>query len=195
MSRSEQIVAAVIGAVILGFSGVVAALISSSSGPSYSGPSGPSSPAAPATTTPPSSGPRTPDGSGNPQASAIYRKGPLTLAYATCVDLDAPLSDRQWGEVSIGATSGGTDLCSESPAFVGTNGATIVTVNSGTDTTCQNATGWLQENSYQDLHLSVGSYVCVHTDQGRYSLLRVAAIDSTSSSITFMVKTFKKPGD
>jgi hypothetical protein len=75
------------------------------------------------------------------------------------------------------------------------NGATLVTVNSGTDTTCQNATGWLAPNLYKDLNLSVGSFVCVHTNQGRYSLLRVMAINSADNSIVFSVKTFKKPGD
>jgi hypothetical protein len=80
----------------------------------------------------PSSVTRTPDSSGNP-APVIYRKGLLTLAYATCVDLDAPLSDRQWGEVALGANSGGGgDLCSVLPDFEGTNGADIVTVNSET---------------------------------------------------------------
>jgi hypothetical protein len=141
-------------------------------------------------TTPPSA----PAG-GNGGAPAIYHSGQLTLAYATCADLDAPPSDRQWGEVSIDASSGSIDLCSQSPGFVGVGGATIVTVNSGTDTTCQNATGWLRQNYYQNLNLSVGSFVCVHTNQGRYSLLRVNAIYSTTSSITFSVKTFKKPGD
>jgi hypothetical protein len=46
---------------------------------------------------------------------------------------------------------------------------------------------WLRQNYFQDLHLSVGGFVCVHADQGRYSLLRVQAIDSASSSITFRV--------
>jgi hypothetical protein len=64
-----------------------------------------------------------------------------------------------------------------------------------TDTTCQNATGWLAPDLYRDLHLSVGSFVCVHTNQGRYSLLRIEAIDSTTNAIVFSVKTFKKPGD
>lgn len=110
-------------------------------------------------TTPPSA---TVGGKGG--APAIYHSGQLTLAYATCADLDAPPSDRQWGEVSIDASSGSIDLCSQSPDFVGAGGATIVTVNSGTDTTCQNATGWLRQNYYQDLNLSVGvSYACTPT--------------------------------
>jgi hypothetical protein len=44
MSRSEQIIAAVVGAIILGVFGVVAALISRSSGSSQAGPSGTDSP-------------------------------------------------------------------------------------------------------------------------------------------------------
>jgi hypothetical protein len=35
----------------------------------------------------------------------------------------------------------------------------------------------------------------VHTNQGRYSLLRVATINSSANSIVFSVKAFKKPGD
>ena len=82
----------------------------------------------PATATPSESG----SGGG---ARALYHEGRLQLAFATCVDLDAPTGDPQWGESS--STSGGVDFCSESPGFAGVNGATIVTVDSGTDTTCQ----------------------------------------------------------
>jgi hypothetical protein len=133
--------------------------------------------------------------SGSDGSAAIYHQGPLTLAFDTCADLDAPPTDRQWGEPSANPDSGGADLCSQSPSFVGVNGATLVAVNSGTDSICQNATGWLTPNLYQDLHLSIGSFVCVHTNQDRYSLLRVEAIDSNTNAITFWVKTFKKPGD
>ena len=94
----------------------------------------------------------------------------------------------------MGTAAGGVDLCSEYPSFAGTNNATLVTVAAGTDTTCQNATGWLPTDSYQNLQLSVGSYVCGHTNQGRFSLLRVMTIDA-ANAITFQVKTFKKPGD
>jgi hypothetical protein len=132
--------------------------------------------------------------SATPAATGIYHQGRLELAFNTCADLDAPPSDPQWGEPSANPDAGGADLCSQYPSFVGVNNAALVTVNSGTDTTCQNATGWLA-NSYQDLNLSVGSFVCVHTNQGRYSLLRVAAINSADNSIVFSVKTFKKPGD
>jgi len=127
-------------------------------------------------------------------AQGIYHKGTLALAFGTCVDLDAPPGDAQWGETSD-ANTGGADFCSESPGFPGLNGATIVPVSSGTDTTCQNATGWFRQNAYQNLNLNLGSFVCVHTNVGRYSLLRVDHIDSTNSSITFAVKTFKKSGD
>jgi hypothetical protein len=132
---------------------------------------------------------------GSDGSSGIYHRGTLKLAFDTCADLDAAPTDPQWGEPSANPDAGGADLCSESPSFVGVNSATLVTVNSGTHTTCQNATGWLAPNLYQDLHLSVGSFVCVHTNQGRYSLLRVDAINSTTNAITFWVKTFKKPGD
>jgi hypothetical protein len=148
-----------------------------------------SSPTASATPAPTTSATAT------PAASGIYHQGRLELASGTCADLDAPPSDSQWGELSANPDAGGGDLCSQYPSFVGVNGATLVTVNSGTDTTCQNATGWLAANYYKDLNLSVGSFVCVHTNQGRYSLLRVAAINSADNSIVFSVKTFKKPGD
>ena len=136
-----------------------------------------------------------PSSSTSATATAIYHQGTLTLAFNTCADLDAPPSDRQWGEPSANTDEGGGDICSESPSFVGVNSATLVTVNSGTDTTCQNATGWLHPQLYQNLHLSVGSFVCVRTNQSRYSLLRVEAINSTPNAIMFWVKTFKKPGD
>ena len=152
------------------------------------------SPAAPpssATTAPTASGGGT-GTSGNGGSAAIYHQGTLTLAFNTCVDLDAPPSDPQWG-VSASYYGGAVDLCSESPSFVGINGATLVTVKSGTDSTCQNATGWLPTGGYQNLHLSVGSFLCVHTNQDRYSLLSVKAINSTSYAMTFSVKTFNSP--
>jgi hypothetical protein len=148
----------------------------------------------------PTPGPKTPGPTPTATASAppaaasgrIYHQGNLTVAFGTCVDLDAPPSDPQWGEASAAAFAlGGVDLCSEYPSFVGYNNATLVTITSGTDTTCQNATGWLATGSYQDLNLSVGSFVCVHTNQGRFSLLRVVAINGATRAITFQVKTFK----
>jgi hypothetical protein len=128
-------------------------------------------------------------------STTIHHQGTLTLAFNTWADLGASPSDRQWGQPSANPDAGGADLSAQSPGFVGVNSATIVTVNSGTDTTCQNATGWLAPNSYQDLHLSVGGFVWVHTSQGRYSLLRVEAINSTTNAVDFWVKTFKKSGD
>lgn len=130
--------------------------------------------------------------SGNGGSVAIYHQGTLTLAFNTCADLDAPPSDPQWG-ASASYYGGAVDLCSESPAFAGVNTATLVTVRSGTDTACQNATGWLPPDSYQNLHLSAGSLLCVHTNQDRHSLLRVEAINSTSYAMTFSVKTFSSP--
>jgi hypothetical protein len=129
--------------------------------------------------------------SGNGGSPAIYHQGTLTLAFNTCADLDAPPTDRQWGEPSANPDAGGADFCSQSPSFVGANSATLVTSTSGTDSACQNATGWLAPNLYQDLHLGVGSFVCVHTNQDRYSLLRVEATNPTTNAITFWVKTFK----
>ena len=171
--------AAVIGGVIL--AAITSGQTASSSGPTSS-PSSLKSQASTDATTPATT------------ATGIYHQGTLALAYNGCADLDAPPGDPHWGELSASAGAGG-DLCSQYPYFGGVNNATLVTVNSGTDTTCQNATGWIPGNSYQDLNLSVGSFVCVHTKQGRYSLLRVVAINSTDRSIVFSVKTFKKPGD
>jgi len=133
--------------------------------------------------------------SATPAVSGIFHQGRLELAFNTCADLDAPPSDSRWGELSANTDAGGGDLCSQYPSFVGVNSATLVTVNSGTDTTCQNATGWFAPNLYKDLNLSAGSFVCVHTNQGRYSLLRVITINSADNSIVFSVKTFKKSGD
>jgi hypothetical protein len=143
----------------------------------------------------PPSSPSSPPASSTPAATGIYHQGALELAFNSCADLDAPSSDSQWGELSANPDVGGADLCSQYPSFAGVNNAALVTVNSGTGTTCQNATGWFAVNYYKDLNLSVGSFVCVHTNQGRYSLLRVAAINSADSSIVFSVKTFKKPSD
>jgi hypothetical protein len=128
-------------------------------------------------------------------SGGIYHQGPLALAYNTGADLDALPSDPQWGEPSANRGGGGADLWSLYPDLAGINGAMVVTVDSGTGAACQNATGWLSANSFQDLNLGVGSFFCVRTSQGRYSLLNVTAIDPTSNKITFWVKTFKKAGD
>ena len=128
-------------------------------------------------------------------SGGIYHQGPLVLAYNTGADLDAPPSDRQWSELSASRDGGGADLWSLYPDLAGINGATVVTIDSGTSTACQNATGWLTPNSFQDLNLGVGSFLCVRTSQGRYSLLTVTAVDTTTNTITFSVKTFKKLGD
>jgi hypothetical protein len=133
--------------------------------------------------------------SATPAASGIYHEGRLELAFNTCADLDAPASDSQWGELSTSPNAGGGDMCSQYPSFVGVKDATLVTVNSGNDNVCQNATGWFPTGYYKDLKLSVGSFLCVHTNQGRYSLLQVESINSPADSIVFSVKTFKKPGD
>lgn len=185
---SPWAVAIIGGAVATIIGGVVLAALTSGQTTSSSGPS-----SSPYSLTPRAS--TTATTSATPAATGIYHQGTLELAFNTCADLDAPPSDSQWGELSANPDAGGGDLCSEYPSFAGVNGATLVTVNSGTDTTCQNATGWLPPNEGKDLNLSVGSFVCVHTNQGRYSLLRVVAINSADSSIVFSVKTFKKPGD
>jgi hypothetical protein len=127
--------------------------------------------------------------------SEAYHQGRLDLAYNGCADLDAPSSDSQWGELTASSSAGGADLCSSYPSFAAVNNAALVTVSSGTNTTCQDATGWITSSGYQDLNLSVGSFLCVHTNQGRYSLLHVVAINSADSSIVFSAKTFNKPGD
>lgn len=125
----------------------------------------------------------------------IYHQGKLALAYNGCADLDAPPSDPQWGELSAGSGGAGADFCSQYPYFSAPNNATLVTVGAGTDTTCQNATGWINSGSYQNLNLSVGSFICVYTNQGRFSLLRVTSINPGNSSIVFWAETFKKAGD
>jgi hypothetical protein len=120
---------------------------------------------------------------------AIYHEGTLTVAFNTCVDLDASSSDPQWG-VSTNY-HGAVDLCSQSPDVGAVNGATLVTVKDGADTTCHNATGWLPSDYLTDLHLGVGAFLCVHTNEDRYSLLRVETVDSAAEALTFEVKTFE----
>jgi hypothetical protein len=124
-------------------------------------------------------------------ARGVYHQGRLALAYNGCADLDAPASDPTWGELTASGNGGGGDICSQYPSLYGANNATLVAVNSGTDTTCQSATGWIASGTSQSFNLSVGSFLCVHTNQNRYSLLRVVSINSADSSIVFSAKTFK----
>ena len=184
---SQWTVAIIGGAVAAVIGGIILAAITSGHTAGSPGPASTPSSLEPRASTP-ASKPTT-------AAGGIYHQGSLDLAYNGCADLDAPPSDPQWGELSASSGAGGADLCSQYPYFSATNNASLVAVSSGATTTCQNATGWISSNSYQDLNLSVGSFMCVHTNQNRYSLLRVASVNSANNSIVFSVKTFKKPGD
>ena len=187
-SRLDKVLIPVIIAVLLGVPGALFTLSRSSDGRG-----GGASPAPqPSSTTSAPTAKEAGTAGGNGGSAAIYHQGPLTIAYNTCADTDAPPSDPQWG-FAASYQGGAVDICSESPSFVGINAATLVTVKSGSNTSCQNATGWLPPNGYADLHLSVGSFLCIHTNQDRYSLLRVEAIDSVSNAVTFFVKTFSSP--
>ena len=186
--RSQWTIAIIGGTVAAVFGGVILAAIASGHAASSPSPTG-----SPSTLkSQPSTAATIPATTGT---SGVYHQGRLDLAYNGCADLDAPPSDSQWGELTASSSAGGADLCSSYPSFAAVNNAALVTVNSGTDTTCQDATGWITSDSYQNLNLSVGSFLCIHTNQGRYSLLRVVAINSADSSIVFSVKTFNKPGD
>lgn len=127
------------------------------------------------------------------QPGGIYHQGRLVLnSDSGQADLDAPPTDPQWGVLNLTpghmydiSFPGNAELYLESNAHA-------VQLNQATDGSCINATGYttsvLGSNTPP---LRVGQYICVHTPEGHFSLLKV--LNLQASQITFFVKTFRNP--
>jgi hypothetical protein len=116
--------------------------------------------------------------------ATVRHSGQLVLALNRNADLDSPSSDPQWDTDYWDISYEGSYI------DVDTNysAAALYLGNKKADyKTGRNTTGYSGEN----LNTVVGSYICIKTDQGRYSALRIAQLDS--SKITFDVVTYDPP--
>ena len=118
-------------------------------------------------------------------SGSVRHSGQLVLADGgPDADLDSPSSDPQW-------QSGNTDL-SFSSQEIRVYGATALYLG---DTradygTCRGRTGY-SPNSINTGTLGVGKYLCVKTDENRYSALRVVSL--SASQVAFDVMTYDPP--
>lgn len=121
-----------------------------------------------------------------PTAASVRHRGPLVLATDHRADLDAPPSDPQWpnGNDDVGYSAGPHEnLFPNSAAlYLGDKRASYET--------CRNTTGY-SDKSLDTGSVAPGRYICVKTDRGRYSALRVTQLDS--SKIAFDVITYDPP--
>lgn len=115
-----------------------------------------------------------------PTDTTVRHSGQLVLANDRSADLDSPSSDPQWD----------TDYSdiSHKGSYIRVYTTALYLGNKEADyNTCRNTTGYSSES----LNTVVGAYICVKTDQKRYSVLRITQLDS--SKITFDVITYDPP--
>jgi hypothetical protein len=119
-----------------------------------------------------------------PTAATVRHSGQLVLATGNNADLDSPSSDPQW---STGSTDIGYSVYADR---LDVSNALYLANRKADYATCHNTTG------YSDKSFDVGSvapskYLCVKTDEKRYSALRITQLDS--SKIAFDVVTYDPP--
>ncbi len=128
------------------------------------------------------------------QEGGVYHQGKLTLTSdGDQADLDAPPTDPQWGVLNL--TPGHQPDISfpgDAELYLDSN-AQGVQLNKATDNSCINATGYTTSalGGSTTSPLRVGQYICVHTPEGHFALLKVLTLQA--NQITFFVKTFKQP--
>jgi hypothetical protein len=124
-------------------------------------------------------------------AATVRHSGQLVLAAtinATSYgDLDSPSSNPQWNTDAsdISYTIGFSPLIDVRTAalYLGDERADYET--------CRNTTGY-SDKDFDIGSVAPGAHICVKTNEGRYSALRITQLDS--SKITFDVVTYDTPG-
>jgi len=119
-----------------------------------------------------------------PTAATVRHNGQLVLVDASA-DLDSPSSDPQWN-------TGTSDIDYEENTirFIFAATALYLGDKRADYETCRNTTGYDDQNI--DIgNVAPGAYMCVKTNQGRYSALRVTLLES--SKIAFDVVTYDPP--
>ncbi|WBB76008.1 hypothetical protein O7602_11020 [Micromonospora sp. WMMD1128] len=132
----------------------------------------------------------------------IYHKGLVTVAYGKRIDLDAPPDDPQWGsivddraKVDLGWQFYCDGLCfGEGSARFPIQDNNLIVGSEATGETCMATSGY-KIGSIARTKVKRGLTVCVVTDEGRFSLVRVADVGDPASPIRFEVTTFMKSGD
>ena len=118
-------------------------------------------------------------------AATVRHSGQLVLADFSEADLDSPSSNPQWDtDISdIGNAYSAIQVRVDTTAlYLGDKRADYET--------CRNTTGYSDEE-FDTGSLAPGAYICVKTNEGRYSALRITQLDS--SKITFDVVTYNPP--
>jgi hypothetical protein len=123
------------------------------------------------------------------QPPGIYHQGRLVLANSTQVDLDAPPSDPQWGEINL--TPGDQyDLTGYgNTALFLDNSTQGVQLSQTTGSSCTGATGYSTDRIGIDTPpLTIGQLICIRTTEGRFSLLKILSLPNTG--IVMYVTTY-----
>ena len=130
-------------------------------------------------------------------APSTFHQGPLSIAQnGEELDLDAPASVRSWSIQQGGKTDLDYALGNE-PFLQPRNGAKFSPVlATGTEANYETCSGPLPYNSGDGNALLLskalpGAYLCVETDENRYSALQVVSADKTQ--MTFNVTTYDPP--
>lgn len=125
-------------------------------------------------------------GPSGPVDAGVYHHGTLVLPNQEAADLDSPPDVFQW---DAGATDIyipiGDDLSSD------VNSQILFAKDNGGDY-CQTSSGYA-DVSLPRKSLKPGYFVCVRTDEGRFSRLKITNV--TADAVTFTVDTFKLPSD
>lgn len=174
MSRSEQIVAAVVGAVIVGLFGIITPLII---GSSHTNPPGPASSApAPGTanslSSSSSAGQASGQTPGSPSASDWWH-GQITIGQ-TGVELDARPA----------TTNGSSYTFNEIAGYLHPGNGQIAEWKGSSAPTPAQCHDWVLSNSSQQIQLTSGMQLCVLTASNRTAYVEITGVSADGNSAT-----------
>jgi hypothetical protein len=125
-------------------------------------------------------------------APAVFHRGPLVLKLDNQADLDALPEQTQWNvngtayDISISDDSGPSHL------HIYMNSNALLSSQEPSFATCHDATGY-SAAEIPMTKLAKAKTLCVLTDEGRYSALKVKS--ATALEASFDVTTYSKAGD
>ncbi len=126
------------------------------------------------------------------QPSGIYHQGRLVLVGSTSADLDAPPSDRQWGEINLEPGDQYDVDANGNTSISLYNGAQGVQLGQTTGNSCASATGYSSDTIGDTSPLTIGQLICIRTTEGRFSLLKILGLPD--GEIVMYVTTYAKTG-
>jgi hypothetical protein len=127
--------------------------------------------------------------SANAQPPGIFHQGSLVLANSTQVDLDAPSSDAQWGEINLEPGDQYDITGYGNTAIFLDNNAQGVQLSPTTGYSCMSATGYSTDRIGIDTPpLKIDQLICIRTTEGRFSLLKILGL--SNGEIQMYVKTY-----